>query len=135
MLLLDRRLREELARYQASPPPKGREGRGRLVNYYGHAVQDVDRAWDSMLYNFNMPQTEKGKAYVLRHSLATLARNRGTERWNFEGVMGHRFGSRTENYVIGDFPTMVTALESITADLDTLKSGTLYRTVTGAGRA
>lgn len=131
---LDRWLREELARYQALSPDD-REGRGWLVNYYGRAVQDVDRAWDSMLRNLKMPETKEWKAYVLRHSLATLVRNRGAERWDLEGFMGHRSGSQTETYAIGEFPTVVTALEGIISDLDALKPGALYRTVTGANQS
>ncbi len=115
--------------------PDAREGRGWLVNYYGRAVQDVDRAWDSMLRNLNMPETKEWKSYVLRHSLATLVRNRGAERWDLEGFMGHRSGSQTKTYAIGDFPTVVTALDSIISDLDALKPGALYRTVTGAGQS
>jgi len=129
--LLDRRLREELAVYQ-SLSPKDREGRGWLVNYHGRAIQDVDRAWDSMLRNLNMPEAKEWKAYVLRHSLATLVRNRGAERWDLEGFMGHRSGSQTETYAIGEFPTVVTALTSIISDLEALAPGALHRTVTGA---
>lgn len=124
--LLDRWLREELAVYQALAP-KEREGRGWLVNYYGRAIQDVDRAWASMLENLGMPQTKEWKSYVLRHSLATLVRNRRVERWDLEGFMGHRSGSQTETYAIGEFPTVVTALEGIISDLEALAPGALHR--------
>ncbi len=134
MPLLDRWLREELARYNALPPQE-REGRGWLVNYFGRAVQDVDRAWDSMLHNLGMPEAKEWKAYVLRHSLATLVRNRGAERWDLEGFLGHRSGSQTETYAIGEFPTVVTALTSIISDVEALAPGALHRTVTGADQS
>lgn len=75
---LDRWLNAEYATYMALPV-KQRAGRGWLVNYHGRPVQDVDRAWDTMLKTLDMPTGREWRPYVLRHSLATLVRNRGAE--------------------------------------------------------
>ncbi|QXT34300.1 hypothetical protein KV697_10685 [Sphingomonas sanguinis] len=128
--LLDAWLREELAIFQ-SLSPDAREGRGWLVNYYGRGIQDVDRAWDTMLINLDMPQVKEMRPYVLRHSLATLVRNRGATRWDLEGFMGHRSGSQTEVYAVGEYPTVVTALEAIISDLEALAPGALRRKCAG----
>lgn len=62
------------------------------------------------------------------------ARNRGAERWDLEGFLGHRSGSQTETYAIGEFPTIVTALTGIISDLEAMAPGALHRTVTGDGQ-
>lgn len=128
--LLERWLRDEFATYQALPL-SDRAGGGWLVNYHGRAIQSIDRAWDTMLTKLGMPTGREWRPYLLRHSLATLVRNRGAERWDLEGFMGHRAGSQTEVYAIGDFPTVVTALESILSEIETLFPGSLHRTNTG----
>ena len=129
--LLDRWLREEYAIYEALPREK-REGRGWLVNYYGRPIQDVDRAWDTMLEKLELPKGREWRSYVLRHSVATLVRNRGAEKWDLEGFMGHRSGSQTEVYAVGEFPTVVSALTGILAEIEKLAPGALHRTNTGA---
>lgn len=129
--LLDRWLRAEYATYMALKPAE-RAGRGWLVNYHGRAIQDVDRAWDTMLTKLDMPTGREWRPYVLRHSLATLVRNRGAEKWDLEGFMGHRAGSQTEVYAIGEFPSVVRALESVIAEIDKLAPGSLHRNATGA---
>jgi len=129
--LLERWLREELATYQALKPEQ-REGRGWLVNYYGRGIRNVDRAWDTMLTELELPTGREWRPYVLRHSLATLVRNRGAERWDLEGFMGHRTGSQTETYAVGEFPTVVTALQSIITEIEKLAPGSLHRNDTGA---
>ncbi|WP_242007913.1 hypothetical protein [Sphingomonas ginsenosidivorax] len=130
--LLGRWLREEYATYMALKPAD-RAGHGWLVNYHGRAIQDVDRAWDTMLSNLDMPSGREWRPYVLRHSLATLVRNRGAEKWDLEGFMGHRAGSQTEVYAIGEFPSVVQALESVIAEIGKLAPGSLHRKVTGNG--
>ena len=129
--VLDQWLREELAIYMALKPEQ-RVGRGWLVNYYGRGVKSVDRAWDTMLEELEYPTGREWKAYVLRHSIATLVRNRGAERWDLEGFMGHRSGSQTETYAVGEFPTVTRALQAIVNDLEKLAPGLLHRTHTGA---
>lgn len=126
-------LQAEWDEYQALPTDD-RAGRGWLVNYYGRAVKDVDRAWDTMLAELEMPTGREWRPYLLRHSLATLVRNRGAARWDLEGFMGHRAASQTETYAIGEFPTVVTALNSIIAELHRLAPGSLHRNDTGASR-
>lgn len=112
--------------------PKARVGRGWLVNYHGRPVQDVDRAWDTMLRKLEMPTGREWRSYVLRHSLATLVRNRGAEKWDLEGFMGHRAGSQTEVYAIGEFPSVQRALQTILEEIEKLAPGSLHRKRTGA---
>ncbi|PTW44663.1 phage integrase family protein [Sphingomonas faeni] len=128
--LLDRWLREEYETYMALPIPD-RAGRGWLVNYHGRAIQDVDRAWDTMLTNLDMPAGREWRPYLLRHSLATLVRNNGAKKWDLEGFMGHRDGSQTEVYAIGEFPTVVRALNRIIAKIEKLAPGSTHRNPTG----
>jgi integrase len=129
--LLETWLREELVTYTALKPQE-RVGRGWLVNYFGRGVKSVDRAWETMLIELELPTGREWRPYVLRHSLATLVRNRGAERWDLEGFMGHRTGSQTETYAVGEFPTVVRALQSIVDELEKLAPGLLHRTRTGA---
>jgi integrase len=131
MPLLGRWLGEEYATYMALKPAE-RTGRGWLVNYHGRPIQDVDRAWDTMLTNLHMPAGREWRPYVLRHSLATLVRNRGAEKWDLEGFMGHRAGSQTEVYAIGDFPSVVKALNAIISEIEKLAPGSTHRSDTGA---
>lgn len=129
---LDRWLRAEYATYIALSQEE-RAGRGWLVNYHGRPIQDVDRAWDTMLTNLELPKGREWRSYLLRHSLATLARNRGATKWDLEGFMGHSDGSQTEVYAIGEFPSVVTALEGIVADLERLAPGAMHRSRTEHG--
>lgn len=92
--LLDEWLKAEYATYQGLPLDK-REGRGWLVNYYGRGIQDVDSAWAAMLVALKLPTGREWRPYVLRHSLATLVRNRGAEKWDLKGYMGHDAGDVT----------------------------------------
>jgi len=126
---LDRWVRAEYATFM-NLEPAARPGRGWLVNYHGRPVQDVDRAWDTMLTTLDMPKGREWRSYLLRHSLATLARNRGATKWDLEGFMGHSDGSQTEVYAIGEFPSIVTALTGILADLEKLAPGAMHRSRT-----
>ena len=83
-----------------------------------------------MLTKLGLPKGREWRSYLLRHSLATLARNRGATKWDLEGFMGHSDGSQTEVYAIGEFPSVVTALTNILADLEQLAPGALHRTRT-----
>lgn len=129
--LLEDWLHQELAVYQALPANK-RAGRGWLVNYYGRGVQDVDSAWRAMLVALEMPTGREWRPYVLRHSLATIVRNRGAAKWDLKGYMGHDAGDVTETYAVGDFPSVVSALQSIIEEIERLQPGALHRTSTGA---
>jgi integrase len=129
--LLGSWLQAELDDYLALKP-EARIGRGWLVNYHGRPVQDVDRAWDTMLQKLELPMGREWRSYVLRHSIATLCRNRGAERWDLEGFMGHRAGSQTEVYAIGEFPSVQRALQSILDEIEKLAPGSLHRKRTGA---
>ena len=55
-------------------------------------MQNVDRAWDTMLTKLGLPMGREWRSYLLRHSLTTLARNRGATKWDLEGFMGHSNG-------------------------------------------
>lgn len=128
--LLDEWLRAEYAEWTATPQTL-ESSRGWLVNCYAKGIQDVDRAWDTMLRALDYPMGREWRSYVLRHSLATLCRNRGAERWDLEGYMGHRSPSQTEVYAIGDFPSVQRALQGIIDEIDKLAPGVLHRVHTG----
>lgn len=127
-------LQADWAAYHALPED-AREGRGFLVRYHGRGIQDVDTSWSTMLAELNLPLTREWRPYILRHSLATLVRNRGAERWDLEGFMGHRAPSQTETYANGEFPTVVRALSTIVAEIERLAPGSLHRNNTGASRS
>lgn len=115
-----------------SLPEDERAGAGFLVNYYGRAVQDVDSAWGTMLSALGLPREREWQPYVLRHSLATIARNRGASKWDLEGFMGHRAPGQTEVYAIGEFVSVEAALQSIIDEIGKLAPGCLHRRSTGA---
>ncbi|WP_156679381.1 hypothetical protein [Sphingomonas profundi] len=115
--------------------PEQRVGRGWLVNYYGRSVKSIDSAWAAMLVDLKMPTGRDWQPYVLRHSLATLVRNRGAERWDLEGFMGHRASSQTEVYAVGEFPSVVRALQTLLTEIERLAPGSLHRKRTGASRS
>jgi len=105
---------------------KEQRGRGWLVNYYGRPIQDVDTAWNTMLTNLKLPTGREWKSYILRHSMATILRNRAVARWDLEGFMGHRPPSQTEVYAIGEFQTVTDALARVLDELDALAPGALH---------
>ena len=88
-----------------------------------------------MLQRLEMPTGREWRSYVLRHSIATLCRNRGAERWDLEGFMGHRAGSQTEVYAIGEFPSVQRALQSILEEIEKLAPDSTHRNPTGTGVA
>lgn len=132
LTVLEDWLTAELARYVALPTAE-RVGRGWLVNYYGRPVLEVKGAWDAMLTNLGLPTGREWKPYVLRHSLATLVRNRGASKWDLDGFMGHDAGGQTAVYAIGEFATVERALASILEEIEQLVPGALHRSGTGAG--
>ena len=132
--VLDRWLRSEYATYMALKPAE-RSGRGWLVNYHGRPVQDIDRAWDTMLTKLDMPTGSEWRPDVLRHSLATLFRNRSAEKWDLEGFMGHRAGNQTGVYAIGESPSVVRALDSIISEIEKLAPGSMHRNPTRAEKS
>ncbi len=121
----------EHASYMALPE-EDRTGRGWLVNYYGRPVKSIDSAWAAMLVELKMPQGREWQPYVLRHSLATMVRNRGAEKWDLEGFMGHKAPSQTEVYAVGEFPSVQRALTTVLEEIERLAPGSLHRNDTGA---
>ena len=119
-------LAAEYAAYQRLDPD-ARKGAGFLVNYYGRGVLDVDRAWSTMLSGLKLPTGREWKPYLLRHSLATILRNRGVAKWDLQGFMGHEVGSTTEVYAIGRFDTVATALNDILGEVELRVPGALRR--------
>lgn len=69
-----------------------------MAERLGSAVAGEDprsaRVKGTILDKLNLPTGGEWKCYVLRHSLATIARNRGAEKWNLEDFMGNRWPSR-----------------------------------------
>ncbi len=102
-------------------------GAGYLVNYFGRSVLDVDRAWSTMLIGLKLPKGREWKPYLLRHSLATILRNRGVAKWDLEGFMGHDVTGSTEVYAIGRFATVANALNDILGEIDLRSPGALRR--------
>jgi len=119
-------LAAELAAYERLDRAE-RIGAGYLVNYYGRSVLDVDRAWTSMLTGLKLPTGREWKPYLLRHSLATILRNRGVAKWDLQGFMGHDVRGSTEVYAVGRFGTVVRALEDILGEIETRSPGALRR--------
>lgn len=119
-------LSAELAAYERLDA-RERKGAGYLVNYYGRSVLDVDTSWATMLRNLKLPTGREWKPYLLRHSLATILRNRGVAKWDLEGFMGHDAGSTTEVYAIGRFDTVRRALEDVLGEIDLRAPGALRR--------
>ena len=119
-------LTAELASYEALPRDQ-RKGAGYLVNYYGRAVLDVDTSWGTMLRELQLPAGREWKPYLLRHSLATLVRNRGVAKWDLEGFMGHDVTGSTEVYAIGRFESVTRALADILGEIDSRAPGALRR--------
>jgi integrase len=90
-------------------------------------VLDVDTSWRTMLTNLKLPADREWKPYLLRHSLATLLRNRNVAKWDVEGFMGHDVTSTTEAYAIGRFASVASALSDILGEIDARAPGSLRR--------
>lgn len=130
--VLEQWLAAELLAYQKLDPA-ARAGAGFLVNYYGSQVLNVKRAWSTMLDELKLPQGREWKPYLLRHSLATILRNRGVAKWDLEGFMGHDVTGSTEVYAIGRFDTVYRALEDVLGEIDLRAPGALRRTCAEVG--
>ena len=104
-----------------------RKGAGYLVNYYGRSILDVDRAWSTMLTGLKLPTGREWKPYLMRHSLATILRNRGVAKWDLEGFMGHDVTSTTEVYAVGRFETVARAIQDILGEIEMKAPGALRR--------
>ncbi len=105
---------------------------GWLVNYFGRPIQDVDRAWGTMLEELKLPRDREWKPYIVRHSMAQLCRNAGVNKWDLDGFMGHVDPGQTETYAPGgDFATVTSALKRILDEIDRLRPGVLHRSDTG----
>jgi site-specific recombinase XerD len=124
--VLEQWLRAELVEYQKLDKA-ARKHAGYLVNYYGRSVLDVDTAWKTMLRNLKLPEGREWKPYLMRHSLATILRNRGVAKWDLEGFMGHDVTGSTETYAIGRFDTVYRALEDILGEIELRSPGALRR--------
>ena len=132
MPALDAWLMAELTAYHALDP-NARKGAGYLVNYYGSPVLNVKRAWSTMLTELGLPTGREWKPYLLRHSLATILRNRGVVKWDLEGFMGHDVTSTTETYAVGRFDTVFRALDEVLGEIDLRAPGALRRTCAEVG--
>ena len=119
-------LAAELAAYERLDRAQ-RTGAGHLVNYYGRAVLDVDTSWRTMLRELKLPTGREWKPYLLRHSLATIVRNRGVAKWDLQGFMGHDVTGSTEVYAIGRFDSVISALTDVLAEIDARAPGALRR--------
>ncbi|MBB4609624.1 site-specific integrase [Sphingomonas yabuuchiae] len=124
--ILQEWLAAELDAYQRLDADK-RKGAGFLVNYYGRSILDVDTSWRTMLRELKLPTTREWKPYVIRHSLATLLRDRGVHKWDLEGFLGHDANSTTEIYAVGRFGSVAKALEDITGEIDVRSDGAMRR--------
>jgi len=130
--ILDEWLTAELDEYELLDRT-ARSGRGFLVSYRGMGIQDIGKSWQTMLTNLKLPMVREWQPYLLRHSLATIVRNRGASKWDLKGFMGHEAGDTTETYAVGEFPTVTRALEEIIREIESLAPGSLHRRNTGAG--
>lgn len=72
-------LAAELDRYQRLDADM-RKGSGLLINHYGRSILDVDTFWRMMLRELKLSTTREWKPYAIRHSLATLLRDRGVHK-------------------------------------------------------
>jgi integrase len=105
---------------------------GWLVNYYGKPIQDVDSSWRAMLTALKLPNDREWKSYLLRHSLATLLRGAGVQKWELEAWMGHSSASQTETYAVElMFPNVQRGLQALLDDLESRVPGALHRNGTG----
>lgn len=105
---------------------------GWLVNYYGRPVQGIETAWETMLQKLGLPRDREWEPYILRHSLATMARGRGAKKWDLEGYMGHHASDQVETYAVDDaYSSVVKALTEVLHELDQRSPGALHRADTG----
>ena len=111
-----------------------KSSKGWLCEVAGEPVQSIDTSWKVMLDKLGLPGGREMQPYVVRHSMATLLRDRGATAWDVEGQLGHRTAKTTEIYAVSTlFVTAQTALASIIADLENLAPGAMHRRRVGVG--
>ena len=105
---------------------------GWLVAHKQQPILRIDKAWKSMLTALYLPMEREWMPYILRHSLATMVRERGASPWDLSGYMGHRMPGQTETYAVTSlYPTVTRALQEIIAELSANSSTILHRSCTG----
>lgn len=96
---------------------------GWVVHYYGRRVADVRTSWRNMVDDLGLGKGRGYGAYLMRRSMAQLLREGQASPWDVQGLLGHRMVGTTELYTSQSlFPTAMTELESIIADIEA-KSG------------
>lgn len=110
------------------------KAKGWLCEVAGEPVVSVKTAWNTMLAELGLPMHREWKPYVLRHTLASLLRDRGATEWDLKGQLGHRVTSTTEIYAVSElYVTAQAALSTLIAELRAVAPHALHRRRTGAG--
>jgi integrase len=81
-------------------------------------VNSIRSGWDSMRLHLKLPARWGPK--LLRHSMATLLRNRRVDPWELKGQMGHKIPGSTEIYATYDpdyLGTVQAGIADIVSDL------------------
>jgi integrase len=104
---------------------------GWLVAHKKQPILRIDKAWKSMLVALELPMEREWMPYILRHSLATMVRERGASPWDLSGFMGHRMPGQTETYAVTSlYPTVTKPLQDIIDEISANYSGILHRQCT-----
>lgn len=125
MPVLEDWLRAEWRAYQKLDRTD-RIGAGYLVNYYGRPVSSVRTAWRSMIAELDLPATREWGAYILRHTLATLLRQNGADKWELQNFLGHA-RTTTDIYAVSIYPSVTQGLTAILDEIEQLSPGVLRR--------
>jgi integrase len=84
-----------------------------------------------MLIALNLPIEREWTPDILRHSPATMARERDASPWDLSGFMGHRMPGQTETYAVTSlYPTVMRPLQDIIDEIFANYSGILHRQCT-----
>lgn len=101
---------------------------GWLVAHNSKPVGSIGKAWTSMLVALKLPVDREWMPYLLRHSIATLVRDKRPDPWELSGYMGHRLPGQTETYAVGSlYPTVTSALQDLLDEIETRHPGVLQR--------
>jgi integrase len=101
---------------------------GWLVAHNGKPVTSIGKAWTSMLVALKLPVDREWMPYLLRHSIATLVRDKRPDPWELSGYMGHRLPGQTETYAVGSlYPTVTSALQDLLDQIEARQPGALQR--------
>lgn len=103
-----------------------RIGAGFLVNYYGRPVTSVRTAWRTMIDELDLPKSREWGAYILRHTLATLLRAKGADKWELQNFLGHA-RTTTDIYAVSIYPSVTQALTAILDEIEQLSPGAIRR--------